>query len=80
VTIKFVGFESWAIGRVNFCIKITTFIIYIAPMKALVQEVVKNFSKRLAPYGVNVRELSGDSSLTRQQICKTQMIVTTVSL
>jgi pre-mRNA-splicing helicase BRR2 len=55
-------------------------IIYVAPMKALVQEVVKNFSKRLAPYGVNVRELSGDSSLTRQQISETQMIVTTVSL
>jgi pre-mRNA-splicing helicase BRR2 len=52
-------------------------IIYVAPMKALVQEVVKNFSKRLAPYGITVRELSGDSSLTRQQIAETQMIVTT---
>ena len=52
-------------------------IIYVAPMKALVQEVVKNFSKRLGPYGVTVRELSGDSSLTRQQISETQMIVTT---
>eukprot|EP00579_Thalassiosira_antarctica_P032956 CAMPEP_0201991530 /NCGR_PEP_ID=MMETSP0905-20130828/340_1 /ASSEMBLY_ACC=CAM_ASM_000554 /TAXON_ID=420261 /ORGANISM="Thalassiosira antarctica, Strain CCMP982" /LENGTH=2336 /DNA_ID=CAMNT_0048545961 /DNA_START=59 /DNA_END=7069 /DNA_ORIENTATION=- len=52
-------------------------IIYVAPMKALVQEVVKNFSKRLGPYGVQVRELSGDSSLTRQQISETQMIVTT---
>lgn len=52
-------------------------IIYVAPMKALVQEVVKNFSKRLAPYGITVRELSGDSSLTRQQISETQMIVTT---
>ena len=52
-------------------------IIYIAPMKALVQEVVKNFSKRLAPYGVVVRELSGDSSLSRRQISETQMIVTT---
>lgn len=52
-------------------------IIYVAPMKALVQEVVKNFSKRLDPYGITVRELSGDSSLTRQQISETQMIVTT---
>ena len=52
-------------------------IIYVAPMKALVQEVVKNFSKRLAPYNINVRELSGDSSLTRQQISDTQVIVTT---
>ena len=52
-------------------------IVYVAPMKALVQEVVKNFSKRLAPYGMTVRELSGDSSLTRQQISETQMLVTT---
>uniref|UniRef100_A0A7S4W4W0 RNA helicase n=1 Tax=Ditylum brightwellii TaxID=49249 RepID=A0A7S4W4W0_9STRA len=52
-------------------------IVYVAPMKALVQEVVKNFSKRLAAYGVTVRELSGDSSLTRQQISETQIIVTT---
>jgi pre-mRNA-splicing helicase BRR2 len=52
-------------------------IVYIAPMKALVQEVVKNFSKRLESYGVSVRELSGDSSLTRQQISETQILVTT---
>ena len=52
-------------------------IVYIAPMKALVQEVVANFSKRLANYGVVVRELSGDSSLTRQQIAETQLLVTT---
>ncbi|KAL3923274.1 MAG: hypothetical protein SGILL_001748 [Bacillariaceae sp.] len=52
-------------------------IVYVAPMKALVQEVVKNFSERLADYGVVVRELSGDSSLTRQQIAETQLLVTT---
>jgi len=52
-------------------------IVYVAPMKALVQEVVKNFGKRLAPYGITVRELSGDSNLTRQQISETQLIVTT---
>lgn len=52
-------------------------IVYVAPMKALVQEVVKNFSERLKDYGVTVRELSGDSSLTRQQIAETQLIVTT---
>jgi pre-mRNA-splicing helicase BRR2 len=52
-------------------------IVYVAPMKALVQEVVKNFSDRLGPYGINVRELSGDSSLTRQQISETQLLVTT---
>jgi pre-mRNA-splicing helicase BRR2 len=52
-------------------------IVYVAPMKALVQEVVKNFSERLQDYGVVVRELSGDSSLTRQQISETQLLVTT---
>jgi len=52
-------------------------IVYIAPMKALVQEVVMSFLKRLSPYGINVRELSGDSSLTRHQISETQVIVTT---
>jgi len=52
-------------------------IVYIAPMKALVQEVVSNFSERLAAYGIVVRELSGDSSLTRQQISETQLLVTT---
>lgn len=52
-------------------------IIYVAPMKALVQEVVKNFTKRLAPFNINVRELSGDSSLSRQQIAETQVIITT---
>jgi pre-mRNA-splicing helicase BRR2 len=52
-------------------------IVYVAPMKALVQEVVKNFAERLSDYGVVVRELSGDSSLTRQQIAETQLLVTT---
>jgi pre-mRNA-splicing helicase BRR2 len=52
-------------------------IVYVAPMKALVQEVVKNFSKRLSSYGIQVKELSGDSSLTRMQISETQVLVTT---
>lgn len=52
-------------------------IVYIAPMKALVQECVQNFGKRLAKYGITVKELSGDQSLTRQQIQETQIIVTT---
>lgn len=52
-------------------------IVYVAPMKALVQECVQSFGKRLAPYGINVRELSGDQNLSRQQIQDTQVIVTT---
>ena len=52
-------------------------IVYISPMKALVQEQVKNFSERLKDFGVVVKELSGDASLTRQQIAETQLLVTT---
>ena len=52
-------------------------IVYVAPMKALVQEMVGNFSKRLAPFGVVVNELTGDRQLTKEQISGTQIIVTT---
>ena len=52
-------------------------IVYVAPMKALVQEMVGNFSSRLGVYGVKVGELTGDSQMTKQQISETQIIVTT---
>ena len=52
-------------------------IVYIAPLKALVQEQVGNFGKRLESYGISVRELTGDRQLTKQQISETQVIVTT---
>lgn len=52
-------------------------IVYVAPMKALVAEMVGNFGARLKPYGVNVAELTGDRQLTKQQISETQIIVTT---
>eukprot|EP01091_Cochliopodium_minus_P014780 TRINITY_DN5078_c0_g1_i1.p1 TRINITY_DN5078_c0_g1~~TRINITY_DN5078_c0_g1_i1.p1 ORF type:complete len:1236 (+),score=428.31 TRINITY_DN5078_c0_g1_i1:30-3737(+) len=52
-------------------------IVYIAPMKSLVQEMVLNFSERLTPLGMKVAELSGDQNLSRQQISETQVIVTT---
>ncbi len=52
-------------------------IVYVAPMKALVQENVLSFGKKLAPFGVVVRELSGDQNLTGQQVQETHVIVTT---
>lgn len=52
-------------------------IVYVAPMKALVAEMVGNFSQRLEPYGVSVKELTGDATLSRGQIEETQIIVTT---
>jgi pre-mRNA-splicing helicase BRR2 len=52
-------------------------IVYIAPLKALVQEQVGNFGARLKEYGIQVSELTGDRQLTKQQIADTQIIVTT---
>ncbi|KAI9137398.1 SNRNP200 protein [Paraphysoderma sedebokerense] len=52
-------------------------IVYIAPMKALVQEMVGNFGRRLENFGIKVAELTGDRQLTKQQIAETQIIVTT---
>lgn len=51
--------------------------IYVAPMKSLVREMVGNFSFMLGQVGLTVRELSGDINLTKQQISETQLIVTT---
>ncbi|KAL8139875.1 hypothetical protein V2J09_005896 [Rumex salicifolius] len=52
-------------------------VVYVAPMKALVAEVVGNLANRLKKYEIQVKELSGDQSLTRQQIEETHIIVTT---
>ncbi len=52
-------------------------IIYVAPMRSLVQEMTGNFSKRLAKYNITVSELTGDNNLTKEQITQTQIIVCT---
>ena len=52
-------------------------VIYIAPMKSLVQEMVGNFGKRLAAYNLKVGELTGDSQMSKEQIANTQVIVCT---
>lgn len=52
-------------------------IVYIAPIKALAQEMVGNFNKRLNAFGIKVGELTGDSQMTKQQIAETQIVVTT---
>ncbi|CAB3404822.1 unnamed protein product [Caenorhabditis bovis] len=52
-------------------------IIYIAPMKALATEMTESFGKRLAPLGLKVRELTGDTQLSRNEITDTQMLVLT---
>ncbi|KAI6180712.1 hypothetical protein M3Y98_00750700 [Aphelenchoides besseyi] len=52
-------------------------IIYIAPMKALATEMTTNFAKRLARIGLKVRELTGDTQLTKKEINETQMLILT---
>ncbi|XP_038655200.1 activating signal cointegrator 1 complex subunit 3 isoform X1 [Scyliorhinus canicula] len=52
-------------------------IIYVAPMKALAAEMTNYFSKRLEPLGILVKELTGDMQLTKGEILRTQMLVTT---
>ncbi|CAM9807850.1 unnamed protein product, partial [Scytosiphon promiscuus] len=51
--------------------------IYVAPMKALAQEVVSKFSQRLKPLGLVVREYTGDMQLSKQEVEGSQVIVTT---
>ncbi|KAF1773433.1 P-loop containing nucleoside triphosphate hydrolase [Phytophthora cactorum] len=52
-------------------------IIYVAPMKALAQEVVTKFGQRLQALKLKVRELTGDMQLTKREIEETHVIVTT---
>jgi pre-mRNA-splicing helicase BRR2 len=52
-------------------------IVYVAPMKALVQEMVGNFTARLSAFSIRVGELTGDSQMTKVQTAATQIIVTT---
>eukprot|EP01060_Flectonema_neradi_P036238 TRINITY_DN6918_c0_g1_i2.p1 TRINITY_DN6918_c0_g1~~TRINITY_DN6918_c0_g1_i2.p1 ORF type:complete len:1934 (+),score=441.45 TRINITY_DN6918_c0_g1_i2:47-5803(+) len=51
--------------------------IYICPMKALAQEMVTNFSKKLAPYNMVVKECTGDAQLTKREMTESHLIITT---
>nr|CCA21330.1 PREDICTED: similar to activating signal cointegrator 1 complex subunit 3 putative [Albugo laibachii Nc14] len=52
-------------------------IVYVAPMKALAQEVVRKFAQRLKDLHLAVAELTGDMQMTRQELEQTHVIVTT---
>ncbi|TYZ66740.1 hypothetical protein PybrP1_004598 [[Pythium] brassicae (nom. inval.)] len=52
-------------------------IVYVAPMKALAQEVVTKFGARLAALQLVVAELTGDMQLSKREIERTHVIVTT---
>ena len=52
-------------------------IIYIAPMKALATEITAKFGKKLAWLGIKVRELTGDTTLSKSEIKETSILVLT---
>lgn len=52
-------------------------LIYIAPMKALVNEIVHKFSTALGYLKLRIRECTGDMQLSRAEIAETHLIVTT---
>ena len=52
-------------------------IIYVAPMKALAAEITEKLGRRLAWLGIQVGEFTGDMHLTKKEIARTQIIVTT---
>lgn len=51
--------------------------VYIAPLKALVAEQTREFERRLSSFGLSVREFTGDSSLSQQEMAATHVLVTT---
>jgi activating signal cointegrator complex subunit 3 len=51
-------------------------VVYMAPMKALVAEVVEKFQQRLGPLGIMVAEMTGDMSLTKKELEQVHVIVT----
>jgi activating signal cointegrator complex subunit 3 len=52
-------------------------VIYVAPMKALAQEVVAKFGERLKGLGLVVKEYTGDMQLTKSEVMESQLLVTT---
>ena len=52
-------------------------VVYIAPLKALAAEIVDKFTKALGYLGLKIRELTGDMSISKQEIGETHVIVAT---
>lgn len=52
--------------------------VYVAPLKALATEQMREFERRLsAQFGIKVNELTGDLSLSQREIAELQVLVTT---
>lgn len=44
-------------------------------MKALATEMTESFGKRLAPFGMKVRELTGDTQISKKDLAETQVLL-----
>ncbi|KAL0236471.1 hypothetical protein GEMRC1_003053 [Eukaryota sp. GEM-RC1] len=51
--------------------------VYLAPQKALASEVVKKMTSSLSVLGIKVKEVTGDTQLSREEIESCQLIVAT---
>jgi pre-mRNA-splicing helicase BRR2 len=70
--------QTMALHRTSEGLDLSTFkIVYVAPMKALVQEICLNFGERLKRFGMKVAELTGDVQMSKAQIAETNVIITT---
>jgi activating signal cointegrator complex subunit 3 len=52
-------------------------VVYLSPLKALAAEIVGKFTRKLEYLGVVVRECTGDISLSKSELTKTNVIVST---
>ncbi|GIX64234.1 DEAD-box helicase [Babesia caballi] len=52
-------------------------VVYIAPMKALAAEVQSKFMMALAPLGLRVREVTGDTQIPTSELLSIDVLVTT---
>ncbi|KAH8093028.1 hypothetical protein JL720_5202 [Aureococcus anophagefferens] len=62
-------------GKTN--VALFTRLVYVAPLKALAQEVVDKFKERLAPLGMIVKELTGDAQLSKKDADAAHVLVVT---
>jgi len=74
--VGFIG-ESYNDDEDHYSVTTGKKIVYIAPMKALAQEVVEKFSSKLKPLGIIVKELTGDMQLSRAEAEAAHILVTT---
>lgn len=65
--------ESYTVFQQKFEGMCAVQIVYVAPMKALAAEMVRNFGQRLSALAITVQELTGDMQLSKSEIMKTQV-------